>query len=75
MVCESIVQSPSFPPIGVTTSVRETPASLDLPGLSGLERVAERIQDNLRQPFQLDGYELFTSASIGIATSETGYGN
>ena len=38
-------------------------------------RVAERIQDCLKQPFELDGRELFTSASIGIATSETAYTN
>jgi hypothetical protein len=30
MSCESIVQSPSFPSIGFTTSVRETRASLEL---------------------------------------------
>lgn len=36
-------------------------------------RVAERIQDDLRQPFDLDGREVFTSASIGIAFSECHY--
>jgi diguanylate cyclase (GGDEF)-like protein/PAS domain S-box-containing protein len=36
-------------------------------------RVAERIQECLKRPFELDGRQLFTSASIGIATSETGY--
>ena len=41
--------------------------------VSDAVRVAERIQDNLKRPFQLDGHEIFTSASIGIATSETGY--
>jgi PAS domain S-box-containing protein len=43
--------------------------------VSDAVRVAERIQENLKQPFELDGHELFTSASIGIATSETGYEN
>ena len=38
-------------------------------------RVAERIQHCLKQPFELDGRHLFTSASIGIATSETAYSN
>ena len=38
-------------------------------------RVAERIQHCLKQPFELDGRQLFTSASIGIATSETAYSN
>jgi diguanylate cyclase (GGDEF)-like protein/PAS domain S-box-containing protein len=36
-------------------------------------RVAERVQECLKRPFELDGRQLFTSASIGIATSETGY--
>jgi diguanylate cyclase (GGDEF)-like protein/PAS domain S-box-containing protein len=38
-------------------------------------RVAERVQHCLRQPFEIDGRHLFTSASIGIATSETAYSN
>jgi diguanylate cyclase (GGDEF)-like protein/PAS domain S-box-containing protein len=41
--------------------------------VSDAVRVAERILENLKRPFELDGHELFTSASIGIATSETGY--
>ena len=35
--------------------------------------VAERIYHALALPFHLDGYELFTSASIGIALSSDGY--
>jgi diguanylate cyclase (GGDEF)-like protein/PAS domain S-box-containing protein len=35
--------------------------------------VAERIQEALKKPFDLDGQEFFTTASIGIAYSETGY--
>lgn len=35
--------------------------------------VAERIQRELAQPFNLDGHEIFSSASIGIALSSTGY--
>lgn len=35
--------------------------------------VAERIYQTLVLPFNLDGYELFTSASIGIALSADGY--
>lgn len=38
-------------------------------------RVAARIQLQLTSPFNLSGYEVFTSASIGIAYSETGYDN
>lgn len=38
--------------------------------LSDLKRVAERLQRKLSEPFQLDNYEVFTSASIGIITSD-----
>jgi diguanylate cyclase (GGDEF)-like protein len=47
--------------------------------LDGLEdfnaaiHVAQRVQDELMQPFNLNGYEVYTSASIGIALSTTGY--
>lgn len=36
-------------------------------------RVAHRIQTALNRPFALVGHEVYTSASIGIATSTTGY--
>ncbi|HEV2801062.1 MAG TPA: PAS domain S-box protein [Pyrinomonadaceae bacterium] len=35
--------------------------------------VAERVQQELMQPFNLGGHEVFTTASIGIALSTTGY--
>jgi len=35
--------------------------------------IASRIQDALGNPFNLDGHEVFTTASIGIAFSLTGY--
>ncbi len=38
-------------------------------------RVADRIQRELAAPFNINGQELFTSASIGIARSSTGYEN
>ncbi|MDT5121153.1 MAG: hypothetical protein QOC96_635 [Acidobacteriota bacterium] len=47
--------------------------------LDGLEdanvaiRVAERVQHELTQPFSLNGYDVYTTASIGIALSTTGY--
>jgi diguanylate cyclase (GGDEF)-like protein/PAS domain S-box-containing protein len=35
--------------------------------------VAERLHQSLKSPFNLNGYEVFTTASIGIALSVTGY--
>lgn len=35
--------------------------------------IAARIQESLSQPFDLDGQEFFTSASIGISFSSLGY--
>lgn len=45
----------------------------DIKDVSDATRVAERIQDSLQAPFVLDGREVFTSVSIGIALSATGY--
>jgi diguanylate cyclase (GGDEF)-like protein/PAS domain S-box-containing protein len=36
-------------------------------------RVAERLHQALEKPFDVDGHEVFTSATIGIAVSTTGY--
>lgn len=36
-------------------------------------RIAERVHDELTQPFYLMGHEVFTAASIGITFSLTGY--
>ena len=38
-------------------------------------RVAERIQRTLAQPFAIDGHEVFTATSIGIAPSRPDYQN
>ena len=45
----------------------------DVKDISSASRVADRIQDVLQKPLNLDGHELFTSASIGIAISASGY--
>ena len=47
----------------------------DVKDISSATRVANRIQQALQKPFNLDGHELYTSASIGIALSATGYKN
>jgi len=50
--------------------------ALLLDGISSPEdavRVARKIQDELLVPFDLNGHEAFTSASIGIALSGAGY--
>jgi diguanylate cyclase (GGDEF)-like protein/PAS domain S-box-containing protein len=36
-------------------------------------QVAERLQTLLHQPFEVEGHEVFMSASIGIALTSTGY--
>jgi diguanylate cyclase (GGDEF)-like protein len=47
----------------------------DIKDISSASRVADRIQKALQKPFNLDGHELYTSASIGIALSVLGYEN
>ena len=41
--------------------------------VSDAEKVAERLHQVLKLPFNLNGYEVFTTASIGIALSVTSY--
>jgi diguanylate cyclase (GGDEF)-like protein/PAS domain S-box-containing protein len=45
----------------------------DMDDPSDATRVAERIHQELKAPFILEGHEVYTSASIGIAFSATGY--
>ena len=45
----------------------------DIKDIKDATRVAERIQVTLKSPFNLNNHEVFTSASIGIALSSTGY--
>ncbi|HEY0459994.1 MAG TPA: EAL domain-containing protein [Pyrinomonadaceae bacterium] len=42
---------------------------------SGVTEVAERLQQKLSEPFFIDSFEVFTSASIGIILSEASYGD
>jgi diguanylate cyclase (GGDEF)-like protein/PAS domain S-box-containing protein len=44
----------------------------DIKDISDATRIASRIQKSLASPVQLSGYEVFTSASIGIALNATG---
>jgi diguanylate cyclase (GGDEF)-like protein len=41
----------------------------DLEGDEAASFVAERIQESLREPFDVEGHRVFTSASVGIALS------
>ncbi len=41
--------------------------------MSEVTRIADRIHKELTSPFNLSGYEVFTTASIGIALSTIGY--
>lgn len=43
--------------------------------ISDLSRATERIKKDLSLPINLEGREIFTSASMGIALSSTGYEN
>ena len=45
----------------------------DMDDVAGATSIADRIHDELVAPFAIGGREVFTSASIGIATSRTGY--
>jgi diguanylate cyclase (GGDEF)-like protein/PAS domain S-box-containing protein len=45
----------------------------DISQLDNATELATRILEQISRPFDLDGNEVFTSASIGIATSKTGY--
>jgi diguanylate cyclase (GGDEF)-like protein/PAS domain S-box-containing protein len=45
----------------------------DLNGSGEAIEVAERLQKSLTRPFNLNGHEVFTTVSIGIALSATGY--
>jgi diguanylate cyclase (GGDEF)-like protein len=45
----------------------------DMREMHDATRVAERVQTELKEPFDLSGHEVFTSASIGIALSTAGH--
>jgi diguanylate cyclase (GGDEF)-like protein/PAS domain S-box-containing protein len=45
----------------------------DIQGVEDATRIADRIQRELTTPVSLSGFEVFTSASIGIALSSTAY--
>ncbi|HET6231431.1 MAG TPA: EAL domain-containing protein [Longimicrobiaceae bacterium] len=45
----------------------------DIDGLTDATRVAGRVQEALGQAFTVDLREIFTSATVGIALSDTGY--
>ncbi|MCT7964945.1 EAL domain-containing protein [Laspinema sp. D1] len=44
-----------------------------IPNITAASTLAEKIQTALISPFNLKGYEVFTSASMGIAPSKPGY--
>ena len=45
----------------------------DIREVSDATRIAERIERQLALPFNINGHEVFTTASIGIALSSSGY--
>ena len=46
---------------------------LDYKSADDVLHVASRLQELLRAPFHLSGYEVFTAASIGVALGSSGY--
>ncbi|HEY5074645.1 MAG TPA: EAL domain-containing protein, partial [Pyrinomonadaceae bacterium] len=44
-----------------------------IPNQAEATNMAQRIQEKLQSPFNLSGHEVFTTTSIGIAVSATGY--
>jgi diguanylate cyclase (GGDEF)-like protein len=44
-----------------------------IPSQAEATNMAQRIQEKLLSPFNINGHEVFTSTSIGIALSSTGY--
>jgi diguanylate cyclase (GGDEF)-like protein len=47
----------------------------DIRDISDALRAVERVRNQFLSPLNLDGHEVFTSASMGIAMSSTGYQN
>jgi diguanylate cyclase (GGDEF)-like protein/PAS domain S-box-containing protein len=45
----------------------------DITDANAAVRVAQRVRRALEEPFELEGHQVFTSATIGIAISTTGY--
>ncbi len=45
----------------------------NIPNINTATKVAEKIYEALTVPFNIEGYEIFTTASIGIALSSQGY--
>ncbi len=45
----------------------------DLHRASDATRVANRLQDTMKQSFSIEGHEIYATVSIGIALSSTGY--
>jgi diguanylate cyclase (GGDEF)-like protein/PAS domain S-box-containing protein len=45
----------------------------DITDASDAVRVAGRLQSALREPFEIEGHQVFTSAKVGITVSTTGY--
>src|SRR6266436_1968094 len=44
-----------------------------IPNQNEASKMARRIQEELQSPFNLSGHEVFTTTSLGIALSSTGY--
>jgi diguanylate cyclase (GGDEF)-like protein/PAS domain S-box-containing protein len=45
----------------------------EVSGVEEAEQVADRLLDELKEPFYIEGYELFTTASVGIVVGNRDY--
>jgi len=45
----------------------------EVAGVEDAEQVADRLLDELQEPFSVEGYELFTTASVGIVVGNRDY--
>jgi diguanylate cyclase (GGDEF)-like protein len=76
--CDDLIAGPGSPAPGSSTLARLggdefTILLTDIDDPSDAIRIANRVEETLQPPFAVDGQEVYTSASIGIASSVSGY--
>ena len=69
---DTVSRSPEQDTMGRTGGDEFVIVLEDIHGIADAVLVAERIKENLARPFHIGGKEIITTASIGIATSQSG---